>query len=161
MKVFAEKNGFENEKELWEIVGMLHDIDFEMYPNEHCSKAKDILENKNIDAKIVHAVISHGYEICYHVKPEHKMEKILFAIDELTGLIGAAALMRPSKSFQDMNLKSVKKKFKDKRFAAGCDRDIILKGSEFLNIELNELFQQTLDALKLSEKDINNEKYYS
>lgn len=161
MRAFAEKNGFEDEKELWEIAGMLHDIDFEMYPDEHCSKAKDILENKSIDPRIVHAVISHGYGICYDVKPEHTMEKTLFAIDELTGLIGAAALMRPSKSFQDMNLKSVKKKFKDKKFAAGCDRDIIIKGSGFLGLELDDLLGQTLDVLKGCEENIQNDNYYS
>lgn len=160
MKEFAKNYGYEQEAEFWEIVGMLHDIDYELYPEEHCAKAKEILTTHKIDEKIIHAVISHGYGICYDVKPEHKMEKTLFAIDELTGLVGAASLMRPSKSFQDMNLKSIKKKFKDKRFAAGCDRDIIQKGADLLEISLDTLLQETLDALKKREEDINNKNYY-
>jgi predicted hydrolase (HD superfamily) len=160
MRIFAIQNGYEEEKDLWEIVGLLHDIDFEKYPLLHCKKAKEILEERNIDPRIIHAVISHGYGICSDVKPEHTMEKVLYAIDELTGLIGAASLMRPSKSYQDMNLKSVKKKFKDKGFAAGCDRDVIRTGAEFLNLELDELLNQTLNALKECEMDIQNDSYY-
>jgi len=160
MKGFAEKLGYKEEQDLWEIVGMLHDIDFELYPLEHCKKAKEILEENAIDPKIIHAVISHGFGICSNIKPEHTMEKILFAIDELTGLIGAAALMRPSKSFQDMTLKSVKKKFKDKGFAAGCDREVIMDGAGYLNFEIDDLLNQTLEILKVYEENINNSKYY-
>ncbi|MDD7511919.1 MAG: hydrolase [Peptostreptococcaceae bacterium] len=148
LRYFAERLGFGNEADYWEIVGILHDIDFELWPEEHCIKAPELLKDAGISDDMIHAVVSHGYGLCSDVKPELTMEKVLFACDELTGLIGAAALMRPSKSCADMELKSLKKKFKDKRFAAGCDRDVIRQGAEMLNMELDDLLQQTLDAMK-------------
>ena len=160
MRWFAEHEGFENEADFWECVGILHDIDFELYPEEHCKKAQEMLTELGMDEKLIHAVISHGFGICIDVEPESKMEKILFAADELTGLIGAAALMRPSKSVQDMELKSLKKKFKDKKFAAGCSRDIITQGAERIGWELDELLQKTLDAMIAQEEKINDENYY-
>ena len=120
MRYFAEKLGYEEEKEFWGIVGLLHDLDFEKYPNEHCIKSQEIMRKNNVDEKIIHATASHGYNLTVDIKPEHEMEKILYATDELTGLIGAVAIMRPSKSLQDLELKSVKKKFKNEKFAAGC-----------------------------------------
>lgn len=128
--------------------GLLHDVDFEQYPEEHCQKAPELLQEINASEKMVHAICSHGYGICSEVKPEHLMEKILFATDELTGLIWAAAKMRPSKSTKDMEVSSLKKKFKDKKFAAGCSRDIIKQGAENLGWELDELLEKTLLAMK-------------
>lgn len=160
MAWYAENEGFAAEKDFWETVGMLHDIDFEQYPDRHCVKAQEILRELGYDDKLIHAVASHGYGICCDIEPEHQMEKILFAADELTGLIGAAALMRPSKSCKDMELKSLKKKFKDKKFAAGCDRDTISKGAERLGWELDTLLEKTLKAMAECEDDINNESYY-
>ncbi len=159
MRYFAKKN--EENEELWGLAGLLHDIDYEMYPNEHCAKAPEILKEINTNDEIVHAVCSHGYGICSDVVPEHKMEKILFATDELSGLIWAAAKMRPSQSTKDMELKSLKKKYKDKNFAAGCSRDIINRGAEMLGIEIDELLQNTLDAMKEVEDEIQKsvEKY--
>ncbi len=154
MRWFAQEEGFGDDAEYWAIVGLLHDIDFELYPDEHCKKAPDLLKNAGVGDDMIHSICSHGYGICVDIKPEHQMEKVLFAADELTGLIGAAALMRPSKSVQDMELKSVKKKFKDKRFAAGCSRDIIKQGAEMLGWELTELMQKTLDAMKSCEAEI-------
>lgn len=151
MRYFAEKLGYGDEADFWETVGILHDIDFEMWPEEHCKKAPELLSEAGVDERLTHAVVSHGYGLCSDVEPEHQMEKILFACDELTGLIGAAALMRPSKSCQDMELKSLKKKFKDKRFAAGCDRDVIAKGAEMLGWELDQLLDETLQAMKACE----------
>ena len=133
--------------EFWAAVGMLHDIDFELYPEQHCVKANEMLHELCIDEEMIHAVISHGYGICIDVEPVLFMEKILFATDELTGLIGAAALMRPT-GISDMELKSLKKKFKDKKFAAGCSRDVITKGTEMLSWELDTLLQKTLDAMR-------------
>lgn len=130
------------------MVGLLHDLDFELYPEQHCIKCQEIMRDLDLDEKLIHAVASHGYGICSDVEPVHEMEKVLFATDELTGLIGAAALMRPSKSVQDMELKSLKKKFKDKSFAAGCDRDIIRRGAEQLGWELDDLLNRTLQAMK-------------
>jgi len=155
MRWYSRKLGYSDEEEYWGLVGLLHDIDFEMYPDEHCKKAVDILRDENISEDIIHSVCSHGYEICSDVEPVHEMEKVLFTIDELTGLINAAALMRPSKSVLDMELKSLKKKFKSKSFAAGCDRDIIKKGCEMMNVELNDVLINTLDAMKESEEMIN------
>ena len=152
MKWFAQDQGFGDEAEYWGIVGLLHDIDFEEYPEEHCIKAPELLRAGGVGEDIIHSVVSHGYGITVDVKPEHQMEKVLFACDELTGLIGAAALMRPSKSVQDMELKSLKKKFKDKRFAAGCDREVILQGAEMLGWELDELLNETLEAMKTCEE---------
>lgn len=145
---FARELGHAEEADYWEVVGILHDIDFERWPDEHCVKAPELLREAGVPEDIIHAVCSHGYGLCSDVKPEREMEKVLFAVDELTGLIGAAALMRPSKSVSDMELKSVKKKFKDKRFAAGCSRDVIRQGAEMLGWELDDLLQMTLDAMK-------------
>ena len=154
---FAEEEGYGEEKEFWSIVGLLHDVDFERYPEEHCKKAVEILESHGVSPEMIHAVCSHGYGLISDVQPEHTMEKILCATDELTGLIGAAALMRPSKSVEDMELKSLKKKFKDKRFAAGCSRDVIVSGAQMLGWELDTLLEKTLEAMKASEKKIQEE----
>lgn len=133
--------------DFWRTVGMLHDIDFELYPEQHCVKANEMLHELNVDQDVIHAVVSHGYGICSDVAPEKYMEKVLFAVDELTGLIGAAALMRPT-GISDMEPKSVIKKFKDKKFAAGCSRDVIRQGAEMMGVELNELVSMTLEAMK-------------
>ena len=150
MKYFARKNG--EDENFWGVVGLLHDVDYEMYPDEHCKKAPILLKEAGADEKLIHAVCSHAYGICSDVKPEEEMEKILFAVDELTGLIWAAAKMRPSLSTKDMELKSLKKKYKDKKFAAGCSREIIAKGAEQLGWELDELLGQTLEAMQNVEK---------
>ena len=160
MRYFAQTEGYADEADFWEIVGMLHDLDFELYPEQHCVKVQEIMREKGLDERIIHAVASHGYSICVDIIPEHHMEKVLFASDELTGLIGAAALMRPSKSVQDMELGSLKKKFKDKKFAAGCDRGIIEKGAEMLGWELDTLLDKTLAAMRACEEKANDEKYY-
>jgi predicted hydrolase (HD superfamily) len=152
MRYFANQLG--HDPEYWGMVGLLHDIDFEVYPEEHCVKAPLILEEAGFDADFIHAVVSHGYGLCVDVKPELEMEKILFATDELTGLIGAAALMRPSGSTKDMEVSSVKKKFKDKKFAAGCDRDVITQGAEMLGWEMEKLFSETILAMRSCEDDI-------
>ena len=152
MKWYADELGYGEDAEYWGIVGLLHDIDFELYPDQHCIKAPELLREGGVQDDIIHAVCSHGYGITVDIKPEHEMEKVLFACDELTGLIGAAALMRPSKSVQDMELKSLKKKFKDKRFAAGCDREVIIQGAEMLGWDLDELLNQTLEAMKTCEE---------
>ncbi len=157
MAYFAHKLGYGNELNFWQTVGLLHDIDFGMYADKHCQVAPEILGKNGYDEKFIHAVVSHGYGICSDVEPEHEMEKVLFAIDELTGLIWAAALMRPSKSTKDMELKSLKKKYKDKKFAAGCDRDVIAKGAERLGWELDKLLGDTLLAMQTVEDDINNQ----
>ena len=150
----AEKLGYGAEKDFWALCGLLHDVDFEKFPNEHCKKAPELLAEINAEPQLVHAVCSHGYGLCSDVKPEHEMEKVLFAVDELTGLIGAAARMRPSKSTQDMELSSLKKKFKDKKFAAGCSRDVIRQGAEMLGWELDKLLDTTLQAMRETEQDI-------
>ena len=134
--------------EFWKVAGLLHDIDFELYPEEHCRKGVEIMKSHDLDESLIHAMQAHGYSSCSDVEPVHVMEKVLFAVDELSGLIGAAALMRPSKSIDDMDVKSVKKKFKDKRFAAGCSRDIIQKGADMLGITLDELLELTLNSMK-------------
>jgi len=149
MKYFAEQLGYGDEKELWGLVGLLHDLDFEQFPEEHCVKEREIMRARGVDERIIRAAVSHGWGCTdIDVKPEHEMEKVLFAVDELTGLIGAAVLMRPSKSVQDLELKSVKKKFKDKKFAAGCSRDVIQQGADMLGWSLDELIQRTIDALR-------------
>ncbi len=148
MRYFAKELGYADEEDFWGTVGLLHDLDFELYPEQHCVKCVEIMSERELDERLIHAVASHGFGICSEVEPEHQMEKVLFATDELTGLIGAAALMRPSKSVQDMELKSLKKKYKDKKFAAGCSRDVISKGAEMLGWELDELLEKTLDAMK-------------
>lgn len=157
MKGFAEKIGYAEEAAEWGIVGLLHDVDFEKYPGQHCIKAPELLREVNASDELIHAVCSHGYGITVDIKPEHEMEKVLFACDELTGLIGAAALMRPSKSVSDMELKSLKKKFKDKKFAAGCSREIIAKGAEILGWELDKLLGDTLEIMRSAEKAIAND----
>ncbi|MCI8821138.1 MAG: HDIG domain-containing protein [Lachnospiraceae bacterium] len=153
MRWFAEELGY-GDQEFWGLCGLLHDVDFEKYPEEHCKKAPELLAEIGAEEELVHAVCSHGYGICVDVEPVHEMEKVLFASDELTGLIGAAARMRPSKSCTDMELSSLKKKFKDKRFAAGCSRDIIRTGAEQLGWDLDRLMQMTLDAMKAAEAQI-------
>ena len=152
MRCFAEQRGYDSE--FWGIVGLLHDIDFEQWPEQHCVKAPELLREGGADESIIHAVCSHGWAICVDIKPEHEMEKLLYAADELTGLIGAAALMRPSKSVQDMELSSLRKKFKDKKFAAGCSRETITQGAQLLGWELNDLLERTLQAMKACEADI-------
>lgn len=153
MRWYAKELGYGDE-EFWGMCGLLHDIDFEMYPEEHCKKAPELLAEIDAEPELVHAICSHGYGICVDIAPEHEMEKVLFAADELTGIIGAAALMRPSKSCADMELKSLKKKYKDKKFAAGCSRDIIGKGAEQLGWELDLLLERTLEAMKATEADV-------
>lgn len=148
MRYFARELGFADEEDFWGIVGLLHDLDFEKYPEEHCIKSQEIMKERGIDKKIIHATASHGYAITVDIKPEHEMEKILYAVDELTGLIGAVVLMRPSKSVQDLTLKSVKKKYKSKNFAAGCSREVIERGAAMLGWTLEDLIQRTIDALK-------------
>ena len=155
MRSFALSEGFSDEADFWEVVGLLHDIDFEEFPDEHCVKAESILRDEGIEHEVIHAVCSHGFGGTHTPhEPQHTMEKILFATDELTGLIGAAALMRPSLSCQDMELKSLKKKFKDKKFAAGCSREVITQGAELLNWDISELLEKTLDAMKTTEDEI-------
>ena len=148
MRYFARELGFADEEDFWGIVGLLHDLDFEKYPEEHCIKSQEIMKERGIDEQIIHATASHGYAITVDIKPEYEMEKILYAVDELTGLIGAVVLMRPSKSVQDLTLKSVKKKYKSKNFAAGCSREVIERGADMLGWTLEDLIQRTIDALK-------------
>ncbi len=150
MRWFAQNLGQDN-VDFWATVGLLHDVDFEMYPTEHCKKAPSLLAEIDAPEEMVHAICSHGYGLCCDIKPEHIMERVLFASDELTGLIWAAALMRPSKSTKDMELKSLKKKFKDKKFAAGCDREVIKQGAELLGWDLDELLSKTLLAMQETE----------
>ena len=153
MKYFAEESG--NDAQYWGIVGLLHDIDFEQYPDEHCIKAPELLREGGFGEDIIHAVCSHGYAITVDVKPEHYMEKVLYAAGELTGLIWAAAEMSPSKSVQDMELKSLKKKYKSKNFAAGCSREVIERGVQMLGIELDEFLQKTILAMRSCEDSVN------
>lgn len=157
MRWYARELGYGDEEEYWGITGLLHDIDFELYPEQHCQKAPELLREGGVGEDMIHSVCSHGYGICSDEEPACKMEKVLFAADELTGLIWAAALMRPSKSVMDMEVSSVKKKFKDKRFAAGCSRDIIRQGAQMLGWELNDLFGKTLQAMQSCEKEIQEE----
>ena len=157
MRWYANERGYGDEADFWGMVGLLHDVDFEAWPEEHCKKAPELLSEINAPETLVHAVCAHGYGLCSDVKPEHEMEMILFAADELTGLIGAAALMRPSKSCKDMELSSLKKKFKDKKFAAGCSREVIAQGAEMLGWELSDLLDKTLSAMRDSEDLVNEE----
>ncbi|MCH5251165.1 MAG: HD domain-containing protein [Lachnospiraceae bacterium] len=154
MKWYAGELGYEEDAEYWGIVGLLHDIDFELYPDAHCIKAPELLREGGVGEDIIHAVCSHGYELTVDIKPEHEMEKVLYAVDELTGLIWAAALIRPSKSVQDMELKSLKKKYKSAAFAAGCSRDVIERGVQMMGCELDELLQNTIYAMRSCESDI-------
>lgn len=157
MRYYAKELGYGEEADFWSLCGLLHDVDYEMYPEEHCKKAPELLKEINADEKLVHAVCSHGYGICVDVEPVHEMEKVLFAADELTGLIGAAARMRPSKSVMDMELSSLKKKYKDKKFAAGCSRETINLGAERLGWEIDRLLEQTILAMRSCEEAVNKE----
>ena len=157
MRYFAETLGYEDDADFWAVCGLLHDVDFECFPDLHCKKAPELLAEINASDDIVHAVCSHGYGICCDVEPKHEMEKVLFAMDELTGLIGAAARMRPSKSTKDMELSSLKKKFKDKKFAAGCSRDVIKEGAAMLGWELDKLLSDTILAMRSCEDSVNKE----
>ncbi len=156
MRYFARELGYGEQEEYWGVVGLLHDLDFEQYPEEHCVKSQEIMRSHGVDESIIRATASHGYGLtAANIKPEHQMEKVLFAADELSGLIGAAAIMRPSKSVQDMELKSLKKKFKDKKFATGCNRDVIKSGADDLGWTLDELLEKTIAAMRVDEADIN------
>ena len=157
MRWFAQDQGFDAEIDFWGLCGLLHDVDFEVYPQEHCQKAPELLAEVNASQEMVHAICSHGYGICSDVEPVHQMEKILFAVDELTGLVGAAARMRPSKSVMDMEVSSLKKKFKDKKFAAGCSRDVILQGAEKLGWTIEETMEKTILAMRSCEESIQKE----
>ena len=157
MRWYAQELGFADEVDFWGITGLLHDIDFELYPEEHCKKAPELLIDGGVSADMIHSVCSHAYGLCSDVKPEHMMEKVLFATDELTGLIFAAAKMRPSKSTEDMEVSSLMKKFKDKKFAAGCSRDVIRSGAEMLGWELDKLFENTILAMRSCEKPVAEE----
>ena len=157
MKYFAKTLGYGEDEAFFGLCGLLHDIDFENWPEEHCKKAPELLREIGCSEELIHAVSCHGYGICSDVEPVHEMEKVLFATDELTGLIGAAAKMRPSGSCTDMELSSLKKKYKDKRFAAGCSREIISKGAEMLGWDLDKLLSLTLEAMKSCEAEIEKE----
>lgn len=156
MRYFAKELAYADQEEYWGIVGLLHDLDFELYPEEHCVKSQELMRKHGVDENIIRSTASHGWGLtAANIEPEHQMEKVLFAIDELSGLIGAAALMRPSKSVQDMELKSLKKKFKDKHFAAGCSRDVIKQGADILGWPLDELMEKTIAAMRVDEAAIN------
>lgn len=153
---YAKALGYGEQAEFWSIVGLLHDLDFEMWPEDHCIKSQELMRQAGVEEAVVRATASHGWGLRVDIKPEHEMEKVLYACDELTGLIGAAALMRPSKSTADMELKSLKKKFKDKKFAAGCSRDIIANGAQLLGWELDKLLEMTLQAMQAEEAAIES-----
>ena len=157
MRYFATDLGYGDEADFWALCGLLHDVDFEMYPDEHCKKAPELLSEIGASEALVHAVCSHAYGSCSDVEPVHQMEKVMFAVDELTGLIGAAARMRPSKSVMDMELSSLKKKFKDKKFAAGCSRDVIREGAERLGWTLDETLEKTILAMRSCETSVAEE----
>ena len=158
MRWYANALGYGNEANFWAMAGLLHDVDFEMYPEEHCIKAPDLLAEVNASPELVHAICSHAFGVCCDVEPLHQMEKVMFAVDELTGLIGAAARMRPSKSVMDMELSSLKKKFKDKKFAAGCSRDVIKDGAEKLGWTLDEVLDKTIQAMRSCEASVAEEQ---
>ena len=151
LRWYAEQLGYGNEADFWESVGILHDLDFEQWPEQHCIKEQELLRQRNIDERLIHAVASHGYALTVDVEPEHEMEKVLYAVDELTGLIGAVALMRPSKSVSDMEVKSVKKKYKDKKFAAGCSREVIERGADMLGWTLDDLISKSILAMRATD----------
>ena len=157
MAWYAKELGHGDEADYWGVVGLLHDIDFEQYPDEHCIKAPQLLREGGVGEEMIHAICSHAYGLHVDVKPEHLMEKVLYATDELTGLIWATALMRPSKSVQDMELKSLKKKYKSKGFAAGCSREVIERGAEMLGWPLDDVLQKTIDAMKACEAHVASE----
>ena len=157
MAWYARELGFEEDADFWALCGLLHDVDFEMFPEEHCVKAPELLAEIGCPEEMVHAICSHAYGSCSDVEPVHLMEKVMFAADELTGLIGAAAKMRPSKSVMDMEVSSLKKKFKDKKFAAGCSRDVIRQGAEMLGWSLDELMEKTILAMRSCEESVNAE----
>ena len=157
MRYFAGETGNGADEEYWGIAGLLHDIDFELYPEQHCVKAPELLREAGVSEEMIYSICSHGYGLCSDQEPKHLMEKILFACDELTGLIGAAARMRPSKSVMDMELSSLKKKYKDKRFAAGCSREVISQGAERLGWTLDELLEKTILAMRSCEESVNRE----
>ncbi len=157
MRWYAVELGFADDADFWATAGLLHDVDFEVYPEQHCIKAPELLAEAGASEQLIHAVVSHGYGLTVQVQPEHLMEKVLFAADELTGLIGANALMLPSRSVQDLQLKSLKKKFKDKKFAAGCSRDVIAQGAEMLGWPLDELMEKTIQAMQAGEKAMQEE----
>lgn len=148
MRYFARELGYGEDEEFWGIVGLLHDLDFELWPEQHCIKERELMQEAGLSEELIHATTSHGWSITVDVKPEHEMEKVLYAVDELTGLIGAVVLMRPSKSVQDLELKSVLKKYKSPKFAAGCSREVIERGANILGWELNDLISRTIAALK-------------
>lgn len=150
LRWYAQELGYGEEVDFWEAVGILHDLDFEQWPELHCVKEQELLRARGIDERLIHAVASHGYALTVEIEPEHEMEKVLYAADELTGLIGAVALMRPSKSVSDMEVRSVKKKYKDKKFAAGCSREVIERGAAMLGWDLNTLIEQTILAMRAS-----------
>ena len=154
---YAQELGYSEEVDFWGLCGLLHDVDFEKYPDQHCQKAPELLAEIGAEPELVHAICSHGYGLCSDVEPTHQMEKVLFAVDELTGLIGAAARMRPSKSVMDMELSSLKKKFKDKKFAAGCSRDVIKDGADRLGWTLDEVLEKTILAMRSCETSVNEE----
>lgn len=151
LRWYANELGYGEEANFWEAVGILHDLDFEQWPEQHCTKEQELLRQRDIDERLIHAVASHGYALTVDIEPEHEMERVLYAADELTGLIGAAALMRPSKSVSDLEVKSVKKKYKDKKFAAGCSRDVIERGAAMLGWELDALIEKTILAMRASD----------
>lgn len=151
MRYFARKLGYEQEEDFWGIVGLLHDLDFEQYPDQHCIKQQEIMRERGLDPAIIHATASHGYALTVDIEPRHEMEKVLYATDELTGLIGAVAIMRPSKSVADLELKSVRKKYKTSSFAAGCSREVIERGAQMLGWELDYLIEQTILAMRTCE----------
>ncbi|MBQ8835293.1 MAG: hydrolase [Oscillospiraceae bacterium] len=157
MRWYAQELGYGEDVEFWGLCGLLHDVDFEGWPEEHCKKAPELLAEIDTSPEMVHAICSHGFGLCCDVEPEHQMEKVLFAVDELTGLIGAAARMRPSKSVMDMELSSLKKKFKDKKFAAGCSRDVIKNGAERLGWTLDEVLDKTILAMRSCEASVLEE----
>lgn len=154
MRWYAKNLGFGEEEDYWGITGLLHDIDFELYPQEHCLKAPELLKEGGVSEDMIYSICSHGYGICCDLEPKEEMEKVLFAADELTGLIWSAALMRPSKSVMDMEVKSLKKKYKDKRFAAGCSREVISAGAERLGWDLETLFEKTILAMRSCEEEV-------
>jgi predicted hydrolase (HD superfamily) len=156
MRYFAKELGYTDEEEFWGIVGLLHDLDFEKYPKQHCIKEQELMRARGLDERIIHATASHGYALTVDIKPEHEMEKVLYAVDELTGLIGAVAIMRPSKSVSDLELKSVKKKYKNLNFAAGCSREVIERGADMLGWPLDDLISKTILAMRSCEEIYEN-----